>query len=463
MCPHIHKLLVVTSWFSIACATSNLAIASPPKVVKAVPDNGAVNVDPNLNEIRITFDQPMAKGMSVVGGGPEFPKVQGQPAWSNDRTIVVRVKLQPNHAYWLSINNAKFQNFTNRDGEPAVEYPIKFRTGRGAASKNAQSSDADSKSSSSESTANAHAAQLMRDAIRDHYSYRDRLSIDWDNLLKTSAPALAATKTPLEFAEVAATALAQAKDKHIWLQVGEETIPTYVNPAVPNANYKLLPKLVPNFKKHGKLVASGRWDDGIGYLAITTWDRAKLEDGAPIFEALKALADTKGLIVDVRINGGGAEPLAQEVAGCFTSERRLYAKDVYRDPKSTTGFTKPKDRWLEPNPKQPKYAGRVAVLSGPVVMSSCESFVLMMKQVTGTIIVGAKSQGSSGNPKPHDLENGVTLFLPSWKDLTADGAELEGIGVPPDVDIKATPSEFVEADPVLTAALEKLRQPPTAK
>jgi hypothetical protein len=462
MCPHIHKLLVVTCLVSIAFA-AKAAIASPPKVVKAVPDNGAVNVDANLKEIRITFDQPMAKGMSVVGGGPEFPKIQGQPDWSNDRTIVVRVKLQPNHAYWLSINNAKFQNFTNVDGEPAVEYPIKFRTGRAAATKNAQMSDAGSKPSSSESTANAHAAELMRDAIRDHYSYRDRLSIDWDNLLKTSAAALAATKTPLEFAQVAATALAQAKDKHIWLQVGEETISTYVNPAVPNANYKLLAKLIPGFKKHGRLVASGRCNDGIGYLAITTWDRSKLEDGAPIFEALKELADTKGLIIDVRINSGGAEPLAQEVAGCFTNERHLYAKDVYRDPKSTTGFTKVMERWLEPNPKQPKYAGRVAVLSGPVVMSSCESFLLMMKTVPDTIIVGANSQGSSGNPKPHDLENGVTLFLPSWKDLTAEGADLEGVGVSPDVEVKASLSEFVDADPVLNVALEKLRQPQTAK
>ena len=60
---------------------------------------------------------------------------------------------------------------------------------------------------------------------------------------------------------------------------------------------KLLQTLIPGFKKHGRLIASGRWDDGIGYIAITTWDRSKLSDGAPIFEALKELASTCDLVI----------------------------------------------------------------------------------------------------------------------------------------------------------------------
>ncbi|HVT28337.1 MAG TPA: S41 family peptidase [Lacipirellulaceae bacterium] len=449
----MYMRLVGTFVVYIAASWSFGALAAPPKVVKAVPDNGAVNVDPNLKEIRITFDQPMGKGMSVVGGGDEFPQVQGRPTWVNDRTIVVRVKLQPRHAYWLSINNETFKNFTNPNGESAVPYPIKFRTGTAESVKGHDSTSG----GKPERTTNRHAVELMRTAIRDHYSYRDRLSIDWDDLLETNEAALTDTKTPTGFAQVAATLLTQAKDKHIWLKVGDEIIPTYVNPPVPNANYKLLPKLIPNFKKHGRLVASGRWSDGIGYIAITTWDRDKLEGGAPVFGALKDVADTSALIIDVRINGGGAEPLAQEFAGCFTSEPRLYAQDVYRDPNSNTGFTQPKERWLQPNRNYPKYKGRVAVLSGPAVMSSCESFLLMMKQVPRTITVGARSQGSSGNPKPHDLGNGVTLYLPSWKDLTADGRELEGVGIAPDIEVNTSAGDFQNADPVLDTALEKLR------
>ena len=305
--------------------------------------------------------------------------------------------------------------------------------------------------------ANRHAFEALQAAIRDHYSYRDRLGIDWNQLFKSAEVPLIAAKSADDFARLAATMLSQAKDKHIWLQVGGETIPTYVNPAVLNANYKLLRNLVPEFKPQGRALAVGRWNDGIGYIGIATWDRERLGDGKELLEVLKSLADTKALVIDVRANGGGAEPLAQQFAGCFISEPHLYAKDVYRDASQPSGFSKPNERWLQPTPGIPKYTGRVAVLSGPAVMSSNESFLLMMKQVPDAVIVGARSQGSSGNPKPHDLGNGVTVLLPSWKDMTADGRELEGVGVPPDIEVKATADDFKDSDPVLAAALAHLR------
>ena len=109
------------------------AIAAPPKVVKAVPDNGDRDVDPNVKEIRITFDQPMGEGMSVVGGGESFPEMPGKPRWGNSRTFVIPVKLQPNHDYWLSINSDRFQNFTNRGWRTggAVSDPVSHRSGEG--------------------------------------------------------------------------------------------------------------------------------------------------------------------------------------------------------------------------------------------------------------------------------------------------------------------------------------------
>lgn len=433
----------------IALILGPTASGASPRVIKATPDNGSVGVDPTLTEIRIKFDQPMGDGMSVVGGGENFPEIVGRPNWADERTFVIRVKLKPNHEFRLSINSDRFQNFKNRGGEAAVPYPIQFRTGAGGAK---------SAGAGAESKENRGAFELLRTAVRNNYSYRDRLSIDWDKLFASAEAALVAAKSPEEFARLAAISLAKAKDKHIWLQIGAETIPTYVNPSAVNANYANLSKLVPNLKKHGAALAAGRWPDGIGYIAIASWDANKLGDGAEMLELLKGMSDTSALIVDVRPNGGGAEPLAQKFAGCFVSEPRLYGKHVYRDASAPGGFTEPKERWLKPNTSYPVYKERVAVLSGPAVMSSCESFLLMMKHGPAATIVGAKSQGSSGNPKPHDLGNGVTVFLPSWKDLTADGRELEGIGITPDVEVNASASEFKDTDPVLNAALEHLRR-----
>ena len=69
----------------------------------------------------------------------------------------------------------------------------------------------------------------------------------------------------------------------------------------------------------------------------------------------------------------------------------------------------------------------------------------------------ALRKAASGNPKPFDLGNGVTAYLSSWKDTTADGKELEGVGIRPDIEIVTTPGDFQSADPVLAEVLAHLR------
>jgi hypothetical protein len=103
-----------------------------PRVIEAIPDDDQTGVDPNLSQIRVTFDQPMdTGGFSWVGGGPSFPQTRGKPRWINDRTCILPVQLEPNKDYWLSINSNRFQNFRSKAGIPAEPYPITFHTGSG--------------------------------------------------------------------------------------------------------------------------------------------------------------------------------------------------------------------------------------------------------------------------------------------------------------------------------------------
>ena len=99
---------------------------------------------------------------------------------------------------------------------------------------------------------------------------------------------------------------------------------------------------------------------------------------------------------------------------------------------------------------------KVAVLMGKRNMSSCESFLLMMKQVPNCKLFGETSRGSSGNPKHWRLSNGVTVRLPTWWAMNAEGKNIEGVGVHPDVPI--SPNDFTEEDKVLEASLSWLRE-----
>lgn len=109
----------------------------PPRVAKATPDRGDEDVDPSTRELRVTFDRDMDQGgMSVVGGGPTFPgDPSARPRWTDSRTIVIPLKLEPGRSYQLSINSSRFRNFRDAQGESVTPYPIHFKTAAGKGSR----------------------------------------------------------------------------------------------------------------------------------------------------------------------------------------------------------------------------------------------------------------------------------------------------------------------------------------
>ncbi len=434
---------LLTATLLILCLNCRTS-AAPPKVVKATPDNGAKDVDPTTKQIVVVFDQPMdRRGRSIVGGGESFPEIVGQPTWSNDRTIVMNVKLKPDHDYWLSINNPTFKNFANTKGESAVPYPIAFST--------APAKDAADKLTPE---VNRKAIAELRKFIDDDYSYKDLRGIDWDKLFADNAPKLEKAESASAFARQAGEMLAAARDIHLFLKVGDRTFASGRRSVPANLDLKTLQKTVPKWKEQGGGVATGKFDDGVTYLFIGSWSndvRASLD---PAYAAIGTADPKKGIVIDVRANSGGSEDIAREVAGCFVSEAKVYSKNTIRHDGKTEG---PFDRIVEPNRARPSFRGPVAVLIGQYCMSSNESFILMMK-AAGATLVGEKTYGSSGNPKPHELSNGVTVFLPSWRDLRPDGTCLEGEGVAPDVAVKAADTDFQNGDPVLDAALKLLKK-----
>jgi hypothetical protein len=446
----LSRRTIVLVWIALITFPGAGVLAVPPKVIETVPKNGDLNVDPTLQEMRFVFDQDMATGgYSICGGGPQFPKTVGRPRWVDKRTLTTRVTLEPDHEYRLGINCPSATNCRSAAGEPATPYPMTFKTAAGKGPTEPKVAT---------SVGNPQAVGNLRKAIDEQYSYRDLRKLDWAALFTKYGPAMESAASPAAFAQTAADLLGQAKDMHIWVEGDGKEIHPYKRDIARNYDLAVLKKVVPGFRKLSSGVYSGRFDDGIGYVLIDSWSRDRAEALEQAYAAIWELSESPGLIVDVRPNGGGAEPLAQQFAGCFVDKPVVYAKHVYRSVSAAGGFDEPHDRVLEPNKSRPKYRGKVVVLMGPANMSSCESFLMMMKQVPGCKLIGSTSYGSSGNPKPTDLGNGVTVYLPSWKDLRPDGTCLEGQGIAPDIPITVTPMALESADPVLQAALALLRK-----
>jgi hypothetical protein len=305
--------------------------------------------------------------------------------------------------------------------------------------------------------ANVQAARRLKELIDGKYSYRDLRGIDWNALFASYTPPMESAGNRQEFAEIAGKMLAGARDMHLWVKIDGKTVNGFKREVERNYDLKYLARTVPRWRERNAYVCTGRFDDGIGYILIKSWAGKTDDDYAPVFEALREFADCRGLVIDVRPNAGGSESWGAKVAGCFIDKQAIYAKHAYRQANRPGGWGDVQDRVLKPNPDGPRFRGKVAVLMGQACMSSCEGFLLMMRQVPGCVLVGDKSYGASGNPKPYELGNGVTVWLPSWKPMQADGTGFETRGIMPDKRITVTRDQLGRSDPVLEAALAYLR------
>jgi tetratricopeptide (TPR) repeat protein len=117
--------------FTFATSRAEDINSMPPVVVKTLPESGAKDVGPGVVEIKVTFSKEMTDGSWswTTAWQGSTPEMVGQPQYESDRkTCALKVRLEPGktYAYWL--NSAKFQNFRDKQGHPAVPYLLVFQT-----------------------------------------------------------------------------------------------------------------------------------------------------------------------------------------------------------------------------------------------------------------------------------------------------------------------------------------------
>jgi len=303
---------------------------------------------------------------------------------------------------------------------------------------------------------NREAVRRLHRAIDERYSHRDRVVKDWSAHLLKATPELESAPTEADFARRLAELLGAATDPHINVLAGGKPFPTFLFKGPRNADPKRLPRILASFKQESNQVLTGRTREGFGYILIAQWPAPDSPQLKPVHAALDAFNAEKlpAVILDVRVNSGGNDLAALAVANRFARTDAEFCRVRTRDPMKPDGWTPWRPRVLAPAPEPRRFTGRVAVLCGPACMSSNETFLLMMR-AAGAKLVGTRTRGSSGNPKPHDLGNGVTVMLPSWQEVDAKGQPIEGRGIEPDVR-----AEFgTSGDEVLAAAIRELRSP----
>nr|WP_207792232.1 S41 family peptidase [Polymorphobacter multimanifer] len=130
-----------------------------------------------------------------------------------------------------------------------------------------------------------------------------------------------------------------------------------------------------------------RLHDGLGMIRIGSFaDEATV---AAFDAGMMALRYTRGLIIDVRANGGGDTAVARPIMGRFTESTRPYARMRRRDGAGLGAF------WTEVvEPRGPfTYSNPVVVLCDRWSASMAEGFPMGMKAICGARIVGQPMMG----------------------------------------------------------------------
>jgi C-terminal processing protease CtpA/Prc len=448
---------------------------SPPRIVNTVPVAFANDVDPALTTITVTFDLSMTdRSWSWCGGGPTYPATTGTPYYDAEkRTCTLPVKLEQGKVYLVGINSPSYRGFRSSDGKPSAPYIVIFATksadgkptpipaelAEEAKAVNAETAGLPRKSAPiTEEVARSSFDQLWDAYDRQYAMFVLRPEVSWNDLRDQYRPKALACETVDEFAEVCAEMLGHLRDLHIWVKIGKRSVPVFNRPRKTNANPWAYGSLIGEINESDRRLAWGQTKDKIGFIAIHEWSGEDLPD---LFDkALEEMRDTRGLVIDVRSNGGGSEPLAQRVAGRFADREITYSYSQYRNGPKHTDLSEKNPRTVGPGTNW-RYERPVILLIGERCMSSNESFVAMMAECPQVTTMGAHTCGSSGNPRMLELPVGVTVSLPRWIDLLPDGEPLDERGVQPDVPFDAEPEGLQgERDDVLAAALERLRQVP---
>ena len=176
----------------------------------------------------------------------------------------------------------------------------------------------------------------------------------------------------------------------------------------------------------------------IGYLTINNFEDNKI---IKQFDSLYTteIAKTKGLIIDIRYNGGGDggigfniikrltdKPFLSSQAKILRHSSRPNSEPLWDDLGHGTWSASGKIFYDKP----------VMVLIGPRTFSAAEDFTVAFDYMKRGKLIGMPTGGSTGQPVPFALPGGGSARVCGKRDTYPDGKEFVGIGIMPDIAVK---------------------------
>lgn len=155
--------------------------------------------------------------------------------------------------------------------------------------------------------------------------------------------------------------------------------------------------------------------------------------------AMDKLADTEGLIIDLRENRGGGPDTVALLVSYFVDQRTRLNDIWHRD----NGVSE--QHWTVDKLDGKRYGGKkpVVILAGPGTMSAGEDFAYTMQAMKRATVIGEPTWGGAHPTRPARLGDHFFAMIPNARSISPiTHTNWEGVGVIPD--IAAAPDKALE-------------------
>lgn len=286
------------------------------------------------------------------------------------------------------------------------------------------------------------------------YSYFELKNIDWNQMRDTYRPMLNENSTEVELFSVLAAMLNELRDDHTNL-ISPFNVSVY-NVALNNPkNYRA--RTIDEFYltdpwRTGSLKHDFISNDEIGYIRYGSFSSGFSDSQMDL--VLERYKETKGIILDLRENGGGAIFNIPKLLGRFADSKKLVGYSITRNGEDHNDFGEREDFYIAPHGNV-QYLKPVVVLIDKGSYSATTFFAVATKAFPNITLIGDATGGGGGLPNGGQLPNGWNYRFSISQLLDLNGDNYAEDGVPADIEA-AFDWNDLETDEILERGILEL-------